>query len=613
MGGAYTPWTVRCEFAPDKSPLVPPAFGDWVGLGVPRSFSFRRGKQDTLNKHEPSQCTIVLDRNRSDLMTVRANPLDQSIAASPIGSGHALPDTPVRLVMQTGFTSVVIFSGFTLDGWDPSGSPKGSGTITVTLTDWLGWAASRDFPESRWAAWVSKSQPALWMRSELFDEAQRWTGVDRDMIINTAYAGTFYFSSASLVPDSANTAYGFLTTATRTGLKNPTVAVPQSDAFGLRVWIKTANTVTKDFRVEGGDWYLYMNATGQMVFGTTVGGVLNEATLAFNHADGIPHLIHADAITVGAGRTVTLSSDLGITTGVVSNSGQCGGGQVKFYGTEITVDEFCLWTTVVPAGGPSLATWVQGDDLYAYGQTRATRLIKLCESAYVPLPANSHTYADATLTLHQLVPQSTLASAVRVIVESFGGDCFVQRNGTVRMRDATYTSATADDYTTVHAFLTDAPNLPVAPPQGIRYSTRGRTGTRKDRVVNDVRVNMTEANSLVHRRDMPSQSRYNVRPFNWDSEATSSTALVSAANTIITRYKDPTIEIGDLTIRPWGNQAVTDTVIQSLELERKVSFRESTPDTSAAIIINSNYRIIGESWDWSDGTAWTVVLKIAPV
>jgi len=207
---------------------------------------------------------------------------------------------------------------------------------------------------------------------------------------------------------------------------------------------------------------------------------------------------------------------------------------------------------------------------------------------------------------------SNLAEGVKLLGSSWLGDTFMTRAGTLRIFDASYTSATAADYTTVHALITDEDGA-TSSATVINASARGLTGTRTERIVNDVRINYTGGSSDdstgAYFFDLPSQLLYGVRSKTFSSQ--SGYLTPSMAQAYLAAHKSPPIEVGEVELRPWGNQALTDWCLDTLELERRITYREATP--FGAAVVNADFRIIGEKWAWANGTDWTVTLRLAPV
>ena len=144
----------------------------------------------------------------------------------------------------------------------------------------------------------------------------------------------------------------------------------------------------------------------------------------------------------------------------------------------------------------------------------------------------------------------------------------------------------------------------------IRPVTRARTGTRVDRVVNSLTVNRINS-SHIYYQDADSIARYGTRAKTLTASGLDGDILEDYTADLLTAKKDPPIEVGDLTIRPYGNQYLTDWVMRDLELERAVTYREALYDDGTEII-DATYRIAAESWDWQAGVDWTVTLKLVP-
>ncbi len=174
----YQEWTLDVQVNLGKS-IFDSILGTWTSLGAPLSFSMDRGKSDKLGTYDAGTCTVVLDNSDAAL--------DQIDTGSDIGSGQALPGIPFRVRATKGATTVTLFHGYTLDGFNPSGSFAGSATVSVTATDWLGWTAGVDYPDSLWGAWVSggdyNRRPSAWWRGD----ANRWSIGASDTIYNSAF------------------------------------------------------------------------------------------------------------------------------------------------------------------------------------------------------------------------------------------------------------------------------------------------------------------------------------------------------------------------------------------------------------------------------------------
>lgn len=572
--------------------------------------------------------------------------------ASQIGGDNALPYTPIRLKVN----GTVVFTGYTEAGWEPTGSMFGAGTVTVNATDWLGWAATKTMPDSAWAAWVTRERPRLWLRGDvsvsnlvtssdhLYNMAQRWTGAYGDFTPNTpTYDGT-----TVRVPGIATDANGYaisqeFVTTWASVTANPLETITPTTEWSVAFWMKADTPLTQYYGTSGaGDiWWFDTDASGYLRANVMRGGATVTATISVDHCDGNPHVVLCQVVSQGALKGVYLASDLGSNSNGFATSGATGGGQIELNGRDSSViGEFCYWDsgsgghaswqTVAgwfdePVIGSGLTLAQQATAWEAGGavgsdDTRADRVTELGKYAVVTMPTANITVDDASDTLWSYGVESTLADAVRVLGESWLGDVFMERAGDLRIYDSTYTSSDADDYDTVHAQITDDPAAS-APPVILRASGGGRSGTRVERVVNDVRVNLTVdlpgpevLGSYVF--DLTSQQRYGVKSKTFTSQATN--YLTTPLTDYLAAHKDPPIEIPDVVLQPWGDQDITDFVVGTVELERRVSYRKALPFPSSAEVIDQECRIIGEKWTWRNGAGdsaadWTVTLRLEPV
>ena len=296
----YQEWTLDVQVNLGKS-IFDSILGTWTSLGQPLSFSMDRGKSDKLGTYDAGTCTVVLDNSTAAL--------DQLDTGSDIGSGQALPGIPFRVRATKGATTVTLFHGYTLDGFNPSGSFAGSATVSVTATDWLGWTAGVDYPDSLWGAWVSggdyNRRPSAWWRGDanrqyydgststdyLYNMAF-WSGTGLDMT-QTAGAGTPTRDMTSLVPGSSNPSIdltGAVTLSTSTSFA-------QSGTWSTCFWYKAttghANLISFEGTGSGGDtWAVWIDATtGYAWARVKVAGVDYSPHIAVGHNDGDVHLV----------------------------------------------------------------------------------------------------------------------------------------------------------------------------------------------------------------------------------------------------------------------------------------------------------------------------------
>lgn len=574
------------------------------------------------------------------------------VQSSQAGGSQALPFTPIRIKVD----GTVLWTGYTTSGWEPSGGEFGAATVTVDCTDWLGWAATKMMPESLWAAWVTRERPRLWIRGDMeisqpttssdavYNMAQLWTGAYGDMTPNTGTYDGYLYRVAGIAAGAGGYALreSYNTTWASIHADGADI-ITATNVWSVAFWMKADTPQVQYYGTNGGgdEWWFDTNASGHLNANVMVGGATYTATVAADHCDGTAHVILCHVVSTGGSRGVYLATDLGSASQGFVNSGASGGGQIELNGRdESIVGEFCYWDSGAggykasaptpgwfaepePGAGTSLATqasrWDAQDSYLSWGDTRAERLAVLGELAVCAVPTARITVDDAAEGMWTYVAESTLADAVRVLGTSWLGDVFMERDGELRIYDVSYTSATAADYTTVHALITDEDGA-TGPPTVIRASGGARTGSRLERVVNDVRVDYTAVNGDeevgVYYFDLDSQQRYGVKRKSWTSQ--SGTRAPTLVADYLAAHKDPAFEVRDVVIQPWGNQDYTDWVLDTLELERRVTYRKALPLPSSAEIIDADYRIIGEQWTWRNGAGdsaddWTVTLRLEPV
>lgn len=573
--------------------------------------------------------------------------------ASQIGGSNALPYTPIRLKVD----GTVLWTGYTEAGWEPTGSMFGAGTVTVNATDWLGWAATKTMPDSLWAAWVTRERPRLWIRGDantanpassttdsVFNMAQMWTGAFGNMAPYTASYDGYLARVAGIAAGAGGYALRESFNTTWASVHAGAADIISATAvWSVAFWMKATTPLVQYYGTNGGgdDWWFDTDASGYLRANVMVGGATYTATISVNHCDGNAHVVLCHVVSTGGSRGVYLGSDLGSASQGFVNSGNSGGGQIELNGRdESIIGEFCYWdsgsggaatwqTTVgwfdepQPGAGRTLtqqaSDWAAQASFLQWADTRAERYTFLGQAAVVTMPTANITVDGPSEGMWTYNGESTLADAVRVLGESWMGDVFMERDGELRIHDSTYTSGTAADYTTVHAQITDDPAAS-APPVILRAAGGGRTGTRVERIVNDVRVDYTGSTELnpfgYYSFDLASQQRYGVKSKTFTSQSGGYSATV--ADDYLAAHKDPPIEIPDVVLQPWGNQDVTDFVCDTVELERRVTYRKALGFPSSAEVINQDCRIIGEKWKWRNGAGnsaddWTVTLVLEPI
>lgn len=829
---SYDPWLWTLEFAPAFSPLDLPEEADWASLGTPFSIAIRRGRQDDLGEFEAGTMTVTLDNADESL--------DHLLASSDIYDADALPFTPVRLIARKGVTDDlpdgydvrVLFTGYTLDGFAPSGL-RGGGTVSVQVVDWMGWAETLPSPDSRWAAWVTYAKPTAWARGltkrtytntndnpdgVLWNMAAVYTGAGNDFYPDPtypSYVGRMGSAAGSVMPSPTTPTLflGDFSPGTTFGGVAMDVAdsLTQVGVWMAAGWFKAKNAQTITWG--GSDWSVYLNASGHIQADVDVGGFAQSDAVPFDHTDEQTHLWILKVTSTGGARAMQIETDLGIDSHAFGAAAVSGGGRLGFRGlggSETLVGDFVYWDdpTVLAeifatsdgygTGGQLPVNWVfDGGDGLWYADTITERIPRIFRSAAVGvIPYQTRLEIDHELNGHN--PAGTLAADIRVIGSSFLGAAYMLRDGTLRIRDASFSVGTVVDagesinydFTTVETRISDesatstwtqtvtdnfnrannasvtngnplwqfgytpidgaigvisnaayvsdasaAENIVLyqdlgrdvtitcdfaspAPGQGvvlrhssygnyitvtqglgtvdvygwvegvstligntgadtlgtaltvtiddniltvqidagtvhtftitepvhssgigvglayagigvlpassarwdnfsataerplIRASNRSRTAPRADRVVNNVSI----PGFNMYTQDADSMRRYGNRPKSYTSianDATGYDTVEGYIDVIIAERKDPTIEVGDLTLYPWGDQYLTDWAMRDLELERAVQYREALYRAGTEVL-DATYRVAGESWDWSNGSDWTITLKLVP-
>lgn len=629
---SWTPPTVTAQVAPGFHPRSMPSGGDWVDLPPVISFKRSLGKQDTLGNFTNGTATLVLDNGDFDL--------DQLVPGSLIYDTDGLPSTPVRIKFEMGAITTYRAGYHTLDGWNPTGSMSAQ-RVTVPLIDWLGWGSDQPMPQSRWESWVTREQPLLFLRGDmsvddattsdhhLYNMGQDWTGTYGDLLYNdTDYPDGHIFRDTGIVTGGDGPSMRFVSTpfGTWAGMRaDPPELIAESDTWFVCFWMKAeAAAYGKQYiGIVGGsnEWFIGTDGAGQVVATVTVNSTPYSGTITVDHCDGQPHLIALRVVTVGGLRVMNIASDLGAasTSTMATASHTSGGGILEVNADEdTTISDVCYWDSwpTCQDGTTSMdletfcREWVEGTDLFGHQDLENTtdRVAALGRYALVDdMPTLDLTMATPGAYYNTFVPSSTLEAAIRSLADANMGAAYMLSDGTLRIRDGSYTSSDADDYDTVHAQITDDDSA-TGPPVVIYTSTRERTGTRVDHLINDVRVE-----GVCYFFDVDSRRRYGVKSKTWGAGESLifTDDLVDLAQAYMFAHKDPPIEFGGVTINVWGNEDYAEFVLDVLELEKRVGVRAATPDDGVELI-DADHRIIHIEESFTSGTSWIVTLALEP-
>ncbi len=671
---AWHPPELRVEFAADKHPLDPPESADWGTIdGVRlRELSVRAGRQDDLDQMEEASYSL------------RCSDPGGSLEASA-GTVGAL--TPVRVLADwtdgagTDHTDVSVFTGFCLDGPAPSPNARERDrSVSIEATDWMGWAAGHQMPDSMLAYWVTSEDPVVWWRGDADysnvkwsvefrgggTASETWTVFDhgseeldatdiRGTLMREAECLTFDGSQPSLLSTSDG--------GTVTVIGNTDELTPVDYDF-------TVACAFQSFGTFGGGanrvlwsgqsvsplgtthWDLHLGASGTLSARAydAAGGQLAAAALGGPYDDATPHV----AVAQFRQTAVHLWGDLNVGTVSASYGGGTLGGSGGYFLTgdaglsplegEVYLQELSYWDSLVDPpdidGGTVVAPLAPYRGLpdvfgapYFYGlwagDTTTERVDNLLGMTGATIVHEEHD--PAVVEWRAVRPNATLADQVRQLSTSMFGASYVLRDGTLRLRDrSALTDATyADDYETPAAWVTDDES----PPAGsivARFSNRGRTGERLDRVINEVvvgaEVNYDLGAASVLSDTVKIRGKAPRSQDDWGPRVHSVESILSMTDgglldldaaesyiaSILAERASPTVEIGPLTIQPWGINDATQFCLIDLELEKAVHFTESTPD-GVSSTLDGDYRVQGYQWDWSEGTGWAVQLTLSPI
>jgi len=614
--------TVLLSYAPGFSPIALP--GAFVDLSARlRSFTMKRGRQDETAKFEAGSATFILDGSDGLL-----DPLESS---SLFTLALAPPYTPVRLRITWGGVAYTVFYGFMVDGPRPITDGRSRERLyEVECTDLMGWASSVDLPHTRWGIAVAESAPDVWVTGEASlipaepnAGAIIWNkGTDTSQFRFVGAPNTQLVEGDALVPGDTGSAFR-ISAAGGVAKIESAANLADDSVFGAAVWFKTPDLlasrllISQPFR-----WYIRVNANGTVsaALVNSVGAdVVVASTLVGDgvHDDDVAHLAIAEFDRSGGVVSAKIYTDK-ISTGYTNTSlGPVGSGAQTLSISELlsattvgpTVDDAVYWADppILTAGSWNATTHASNTALVWYGDLLADRIAHLAAAGGAPVLVDVE--APAAAVFDAIDPPGSLADGFQAAATAAGGVVWVDRSGSLRVRDykALTDPAYAANYSNTKALLSDV--LIDDDTSTVRVSKRSRTGFRQDRILNRVNVSVTGRSSLS--RDVDSESVYGAREKSIAAALTPASFDLHApvfGQQIIDRFKAPSLEIGGLVIEPWGNNAATQYVLADLELETSAVYTESVPD--GGVLVDARVRVQGEAWSW-DGTDWTVTLDVS--
>lgn len=644
-GQAASP-ALKVEWMPGTTPATINFRSAWVGTWTALSsiggkcrligYTHRRGRDDILDGYASGIATLTL--NNTD------GALDEERSGSEV-YGYS-DGTPVRVSAQdpSSGTWYVIFAGMLASGWEQTSPQRSKARVVqIDVVDWLGYGSRFKGPnapivfEHLWniAAAREAGKAALWWRGPLsrfpmdtFNWGKIW-----DFSGNEKHGEPRDSPTGSLAQSAQNPSMGGYAPLPRCvhfsgAWVTTSTSMPTTDttwhAFAM---FTTAGTSSAGRHImygrTGSDtgaarWSFGLTSSGDMFADVrnSAGSIVGILSITGNFDDGQPHMAIFQCDNTSGG-TVSLITDLGLTSGTLSGTPAGSGGYITTGAATVAEDPIGL--AEVQYMGRGRLRFVtepfvtDGTSSGIHTTSFSDALNRLAPALNTP-PIVQHAGAPA-ITMTGWMPESNYAATVQALATAVGGAAFVRRDGTLYMRgfaDYLATSAyamTADEYN-VKARLTDEESPPAfsagTTPPTLRYISQGRTARTVDRVVNVVET------AQARWMDAPSIQRYGERGVDYTGSLSTWADYATAedwAAQIIAARKDPTFDIADVELHPWGDAACTTFVLRDLELETKVMYGER--DAAGTVVVDDlPVHVQGEQWDWTD-TAWSVRLRLA--
>jgi hypothetical protein len=594
------------------------------------SFTMDRGRQDRTAAFEPGHISLVLDG--TDRM------LDPLYSGSYVYASYAgAPLAPIKVDAIYQGNSVRVFSGY-LHGelWRNRRTVGASIEVDLAAVDRMGLFAQLDLPGSPFEATVRLMHPDWWIRgiggdlfagngSPILDSSD---GANYSDITATAWSSQAVFQRPSMIAGDSNGAMA-LTSNVQVGSAATALTYPSTAITAFCMWACTpvASGADQSIMIQQQAstvrWKVVCTNAGSIV--ATAYDVLGVATV-FVAAPGNPssggrwddNQPHSIIVEFTGGSSLIVAVD-GLTTysaaGSTVPATTVGSFIFGSSGNAASVDEVVWWRRALGAQERANLVGAAAGNAYGFGGDGiSARIFRWWDLARVPAPDGgeafyAHHVPDGTDTLLPLFASPPdLASAIRRVIESFSGVAWAQRDGRVRVRTATAltSSAYASAYATPVARISDAVDTTGSPPV-VRRSPIQWSGKRADRIINV--STPTWNGATFSTRNTSSVTQYGARIHTWTCDAQNALTPAVLAQSEVSRFAYPLIEMDPVQIDPTVDANVTYFVLFDCELEKAVTVVD-TPPTGPAISKLMN--IQGEHWRWQNGTDWTVTLNLAP-
>lgn len=600
--GAMPDVSVEIAFASNPGDTTPA----WVDVSTDEMLvEITRGRNQELDQYQAGQCTVTL------LDTARK--YDPSNAASPY-SPNLKPMKRLRVRATYAGVTYPLFSGF-IDSFDHeyAGPPSGMATATIRATDGFKVLEAIQLLNSAYATEITTSAPIAWWR---LGDAQGTTARDTIAgISGTAVGATF--GQSGLVSRDSDTAVTFTTTGGITVTDSRALLTGSVTAFSFEAVIQTAQAGTEVIMQQDGSdsaqFRLRMLGTGILEFQVSDAGLVytaeTESTGAVN--DGSTHHVVATFSTTNGLRVyvdgVNVSNLVVTDTGtpvLVATQLTIGNDKALVVnGWEDTLDEVAVYNRELTAA--EVAAHAGAVSTPWNGDTPAARLGRILD--FAAWPANLREIDTGTSVLQSAeLAMSVLEHAQKVAASDFGA-LFMAADGRVRFIGREQLFKTVN-LATFGDDPTDATEL------GYRAI---RPEFTDQLIRNDVTVSRNEG--VAQRvEDATSITSFLRHSFVLDGLIHNSDTLSrSAAEFIVSEYKDPRRRISGLDTSPRGvpNQPGSRPedlfpIVLAAELANELTVIDRPPGGGAlnsqdSAIEGITHRIAPLGWE----TSW----RLAPV
>ena len=490
--------------------------------------------------------------------------------------GKLLPRKRIRVGFTYAATTYWKFYGY-IDGWPQSYDGPRDSTVTVRATDAFKVFARAQVP-SAWEQEVKADTPAVWYRlgESSGTQAADSSGNGRHGLYE---GGATFNSRAGLVANDSDGSIGF------DGVDDELVGPAETLSAPLTIeWMSDSvlpavpairferstgtGTPLITFAVDTSTGILtasFLQGLGERYASTAVSIIGKHVAVVYDAgASGATPVIYVN----GVDQTVPI---LGFGTAPTSFQGRwrLGLGGV---GSENTFDEFATYTSALSAAR-ALVHYNAGNAPWD-GDTPKARMDRVLD--YIGWSAGDRDLDTGSALLVPAQLESDALSHLQDVEVTEGGRFFINRTGAATLIGrANQSSETV--YNTSNATFGDSGSE-------LKYTLRRGElfGFDDDKIVNEARVRQHGGSEQIA-ADATSKTAYGLMSRSESSLEQRAAVVKNRAEYLVSRYKDPTIRMPQVTIKPERSPATLYAILGANDLGYRYTFVRRPQGVGSAI------------------------------